>query len=252
MRSRNGSGWSFGLPSAPLVQSEVHVVSLVINTETDPAGLEWLDDEERSRASRFIRRSDARRFIASHAMLRFVLGRCLDVDPASLRFESGAHGKPALRHPGADIRFNLSRAGERALLAVTIGLDVGVDIERERDIEVMELARRFFSVGEHHALSDFPVSDRLAAFYRCWTRKESFIKARGHGLSFPLDGFEVSVTHECKLIACPAAPSELHRWTIVSLPVDRGYAGALTVEGQGWRQTLWSTALPALSTWSGA
>jgi len=107
MRSDNGSGWSSGLPPAPLVKSDVHVVSLVIDTETDPPGLGWLDDEERSRASRFIRRSDARRFIASHAMLRFVLGRCLDVDPASLLFEVGAHGKPTLRHPSADIRFNL-------------------------------------------------------------------------------------------------------------------------------------------------
>jgi 4'-phosphopantetheinyl transferase len=211
----------------------------------DPAALEWLDDKERSRATRFMRGVDAQRFVAAHVMLRLVLSRCLGIAPALLRFTPGTHGKPMLRDAESDVRFNLSHAGDRAVLAIAMGREVGIDIERERTMDVMELADRFFAAGERRALAAFVDHQRLTAFYRCWARKESFIKARGDGLSFPLNGFEVSMTEHSELIACRAAPFELWRWTMASLPVDEGYAAALTVEGRGWQPILWRSAVPA-------
>ena len=247
-RDDNGD-WTPGMPSPPLSHADVHIVLFPIDAGHDDAGLEWLDDDERARAARFIRSEDARRFVAAHAMVRVVLGRCLDVAPTAVRFTVDTYGKPVLCEAESGIRFNLSHSGDRALLAIATRREIGVDIERERDIEVLDLATRFFAPGECRSLSALPVDHRLSAFYRCWTRKESFIKARGHGLSFPLNGFEVGLADESELVACPAAPSELQRWTMASLPVEKGYAAAVTVEGREWRPILWKSAPFGIRAW---
>jgi len=124
---------------------------------------------------------------------------------------------------------------------IEIGRELGVDIEKERRVDVLGIARRYFSPSEYLALVSVPEERRLGAFCRCWTRKESLLKARGDGLAFPLDGFEVSLAETAPqlLVACANAPTELDRWTMASVPVDPGYAGAVTGEGQGWRLTCW-------------
>ena len=117
-----------------------------------------------------------------------------------------------------------------------------MDIEEERPIEVFELARRFFSASESTALQSIPASERVPAFFRCWTRKEAFIKALGDGLAFPLDGFAVSLDDDGSsqlLRACPAAPDALQQWRIVSLPAEAGYAAAVAAEAGDWRVVRW-------------
>jgi len=56
-----------------------------------------------------------------------------------------------------------------------------------------ELAEQFFSPSEIKSLQQADPLDRLDRFYRCWTRKEAFVKAHGEGLSIPLDSFSVSI-----------------------------------------------------------
>jgi 4'-phosphopantetheinyl transferase len=199
--------------------------------------LQLLDSGERARAERLVFERDRRRFIAAHAWLRVALGRCVDRPPESLQFATGTRGKPRLVHSAIDLRFNLSHAGERALLAITIGLEVGVDIEEERPIDVMDLARRFFSSPESDALEALPRAEQVPAFFRCWTRKEAFIKALGDGFSFPLDGFEVSLAEDPApplLRSCSADPAQLDNWRIVSLPTDPGYAAAVAATAGDW------------------
>ena len=228
----------------PLLQDDVHVVQFPLDSYGDMADLApMVDDEERHRMARLVRESHRRRFMVAHALTRLVLGRCLQVSPASLRFGIGPHGKPRLTGARLDLRFNLSHAGERALLAVAIGRELGVDIEKERRVDVLGIARRYFSPSEYLALASLPEDHRVGAFCRCWTRKESFLKARGEGLAFPLSGFEVSLAETAPqlLVACARAPTELDRWTMVSVAVDPGYAGAITAEGQGWRLTCWDS-----------
>lgn len=200
-----------------------------------------LDEEERARAARFRYERDRRRYVVSHALTRVVLGQCLRVSPASVRFHIGPHGKPRLAHAGANLHFNLSHAGHLALLAIGTGRAIGVDIQDERPTEVLELARLCFSPSEYGTLVSLLPEERISAFYRCWTRKESFVKARGDGLSFPLGGFDVSLDEDGAqlLLACDIAPSELERWTMVSLAVDAGYVAAVTAEGSGWRLSYW-------------
>jgi len=143
-----------------------------------------------------------------------------------------AHGKPQLAGVSRGVRFSLSHSGECALLAISVGREVGVDVEEHRPVDFLSLARSAFSPHERAALEELPMNEHADAFYRCWTRKESFIKARGDGLSFPLDGFDVSLDADAAqlLIACPASPEDVSRWTIRNLPANPGYSAAITVE----------------------
>jgi 4'-phosphopantetheinyl transferase len=198
--------------------------------------LSLLDDAERARGSRFIRESDRRRFVIAHGFTRLVLGRFLGVPAASLRFSVGSHGKPRLTDADADLRFSLSHSRERAVLAVALAREVGIDIEQERPIAALDLAQRFFSPREFEALAATQPDGRASAFFRCWTRKESFVKARGDGLSFPLSAFDVSLEESAPplLLACEH-PDETARWTIAAVPCDGPYTAALTAAGQDWR-----------------
>jgi 4'-phosphopantetheinyl transferase len=197
-----------------------------------------LDAHERARANRFVYERDRRRFINVHAAMRMVLATQLAVPPRSVNLVAGEHGKPRLAGSALDLRFNLSHSGERALLALTLAREVGVDIEQHRTCDTSSLARCAFSPAEFEALERLPPRDRAIAFYRGWTRKESFIKARGDGFSFPLDGFDVSLEADGPLLGCRAAPAEIERWTVLNVPVEPGYSAALTVEGRNFEMVI--------------
>jgi 4'-phosphopantetheinyl transferase len=237
-----------GLPPRPtLAPHDVAVVRLALDGPVDLRRLEvLLDADERDRAAGLVHTPDRRRFIAAHGLMRIVLGRMLDQPPDGVRLERDAHGKPRLAGRSPDVRFNLSHSAGVGLLAVARGREVGVDIERQGTIAPLRFSGRFFSAAEHDALARLAPVDRLAAFYRCWTRKESFVKALGRGLAFPLDGFEVSVSagRHRLLRACRAAPAEVTRWRMVSLATRPGYAAALTAAGCEWRVIRW--ALPTV------
>jgi 4'-phosphopantetheinyl transferase len=98
----------------------------------------------------------------------------------------------------------------------------------------MEIARNYFSEREIEALGNFPPSQRARAFYRCWTRKESFIKAKGTGLSFPLNAFTVSLNSDdsAKLLETQWQASERSEWNLYSFTPSEGYLAALKVYGK--------------------
>lgn len=233
------------LPARLALSAErVDVVDVPLDPPADDL-LALLDDDERGRASRFRFAGDRARFVAAHAMTRIAIGRATGCPPDALRFTAGPFGKPRLAESAIDVRFNLSHAGDRALLALTRGREVGIDIEEHRPLDVLDLAARFFAVDEIHALEALPASEREEAFYRCWTRKEAFIKALGLGLSLPLDCFSVSLASDepfQALRTCHAAPALLHQWRIVALPVGSGYSAAVTAEAGAWAVRRWSLA----------
>lgn len=229
-----------------LQPSDVHVVLLRLEQGLPGAG-ELLDETERARADRFVFESDRHCFVTAHAWVRIVLGRCLDRGPESLRFTTGPRGKPRLADAAVDLRFNLSHSGDRALLAVTCGQEVGVDIEQERAIGTTDLARRFFAPVEWQALEVMEASEQIPAFFRGWTRKEAFIKAIGDGLACPLDGFEVSLSEDESpqlLRSCTAVAGGLERWRIVSVPVEPGYRAAVAAGPGEWRIVRWDQPAP--------
>jgi len=233
--------WPGGRPA--LAEGEVHVwrAPLDLPSEAREPLAGTLAPDELARAARFRSPRDRDRSVAARGILRALLGRCLDVAPASLRFGYGPHGKPSLAiggAPAADIRFNVTHAGGQALYAVARGREVGIDLEPIRDLpDADEVAARFFSPREAAALRALPPERRMAGFFACWTRKEAYVKARGAGLALPLASFSVAVDPErpAALLAAAAPDGDDDRWSLHDLRPGAGLAAALAVEGApGW------------------
>lgn len=194
-----------------------------------------LADDERARAARFRFDEHRARFIVFRARLREVLAAELGADPRDVRFDYGERGKPRLAAPwsASGLEFNLSHSADRALLAVTRGRPVGIDLERtDRKTHCLQLAERFFSQREVAALLALPAQQQRPAFFTCWTRKEAYIKARGEGLALPLADFAVSlVPDEPAQMLWAADPAEVARWRLAALDAGPGFAAALCVAG---------------------
>jgi 4'-phosphopantetheinyl transferase len=225
-------------PLVPRLGQDVHVWQVRLDGsdhELSLAGLSraLLSDDESRRADRFRFARDRRRFIAARAALRRILSGYLLCDAAELRFEYAEHGKPGLAYPVSGIRFNVSHSDNLALLAVVSEREIGVDVEQIRaDVETDTLAERFFSVAERVALRGLDESARVAAFFRCWTCKEAYLKAKGFGLSVALDSFDVSVRPEeaASLLATRPESEEAARWALQSISTLPGFAAAVAVE----------------------
>ena len=201
-----------------------------------------LSPDERARADRFRFPRDADRFVAGRGILRDILGRYVAVAPAALAFRYGPQGKPELETPaGTGVGFNVSHAGGVLLVAVGLRRSIGIDVERDRPGLDLELAARYFSPGELAVLRGLPDARRRRAFLDCWTRKEAYIKARGQGLSLPLDSFDVSLGPDepARLLADRVDPGAVAGWSLRALPMPAGYAAALAAQGLGWRLRLW-------------
>jgi 4'-phosphopantetheinyl transferase len=225
-----------------LGDADVHVWRAALDLPPDRVAAlgASLAPDERDRAARFHFERDRRRYTVGRGVLRALLGEYLGVAPARLTFAYGAQGKPALATDGDGIRFNVSHTGATALYAVTRDREIGVDVEGLRpDFATDEIAERFFSMAERQALRALSPAERCRAFFSCWTRKEAYIKARGEGLSLPLDGFDVSLSpgEPAALLATRPVAEEAGRWTLENLDAGPGAAAALAVEGRGWRLT---------------
>ncbi len=212
----------------------VDIWRIFLNLQADSAKLaeSSLSADEARRAARFHFPKDRDRFIAAHGILRQILGRYLHCEPGKLTFSVNRFGKPALID--SKLGFNLSHARDFALLAITQGRKIGVDVEHIRtDLELETIASRNFSEVEVSELMSLPPEQREIGFFNCWTRKEAYIKAYGLGLSLPLDSFDVSLgsDHSSVLRATRPDPQEAARWTLRPLDVAANYAGALAVEG---------------------
>ena len=220
----------------PLRAGDVDVwyVDLAVDAGTVVRLAAGLAEDERARAARFRIERDARRFVVARSALRAVLGGYLGAAPGGLAFSYGAHGKPALGGGHASLDFNVSHSGEVAVVAAGWRRAIGVDVEQWRPLpDLPVLAARVFAPSELTALDALAEAERPAAFFRCWTRKEAFIKATGRGLAEPLDGFAVSLAADepARFLDIAGDPDALARWTLYDLRLPAGYAGALVVEG---------------------
>ena len=151
-----------------------------------------LSVEERARDARFQHQGAREQFLVGRWLLRTVVGARVGVAAAALpliEVERGALAVPAAHNPG-DVRFNLSHTDGLVAVSVAAGCEVGVDVEDgERRGRTVELADRFFAPSEIAALRGLPEGAQRDRFFRLWTLKESYIKARGQGLAIPLAGF---------------------------------------------------------------
>jgi 4'-phosphopantetheinyl transferase len=201
-----------------------------------------LSADERDKMQRFRFEKDRRRYLMGRGLLRTLLGHYLEVAAQDLRFETTAAGKPHLASGQGELQFNLAHSGEYVLIAVADGRAVGIDVEEiDDDFDARQVAAHFFSLDERRNLEMLTGRARIEAFFECWTRKEAYVKARGEGLSLPLDQFDVSLRpgEPARLIATRPDPAEARRWQLSPLDVAEGYKAALAVEGQGWTLRFW-------------
>jgi len=191
--------------------------------------------DELSRSKRFIKYADQRKYVFGRAIVRNILARYLDIPPRQIEFQLSEHGKPYLPY-SKKLQFNLSHAKDYLLVAMTRSVRVGIDIEYEKSsIDAMALAKRFFSITEYQALQRLSSEKRTSAFYRCWTRKEAFVKADGRGLTFPLSHFSVNVneTDQNALLAIHNTETTVKNWFVQSISSSvfpPQYYAALAVE----------------------
>jgi 4'-phosphopantetheinyl transferase len=236
----------FNEPSRPAVTpplelraDEVHLWLAHLDHHAAGSLNPLLSEDELSRADRFHFTKDRNHYIVARGLLRKLLATYLDLSAAELRFAYAEKGKPSLKtEQGGSINFNLAHSGGLALYAFSLGREVGVDLEFIReDLAEEKIAQRFFSVREIEELKTVPADLRKQAFFNCWTRKEAYIKARGEGLSMPLDEFDVSLVpgESAALLRNHKEPAEVSRWSMQSVAVPTGYVAALVGEGHDWR-----------------
>ena len=153
-----------------------------------------------------------------------------------MRFGYGINGKPYLLGEGGEdgLTFNLTNSGGWALLACTRGRAVGVDLEAIREVEdLAALAAYCMAPPELAAWRALASGERLEWFYRLWTRKESYLKARGDGLGAPLTTICVTLEpYSVPQVLDPGGlPGETEAFASVDLAVVEGQAAALVVAG---------------------
>src|SRR3954471_21264933 len=169
------AGWGDLEPATPQAVSIQLCATRLTSNDAPADAIGLLSAAERERAGRLVAPAHRAAFIAGRAFLRRVLASHARTGPGEIVFETGASGKPRLA-PGQAapaIEFSFSRTRGLALVGVTTGAPIGVDVEQVRAFDdFMDVARRFFAPGEHRALSRLSEAERLRAFFECWTRKE--------------------------------------------------------------------------------
>jgi 4'-phosphopantetheinyl transferase len=238
--------WLPECPEMKLRDSEVHLwlASLHLEASRVDALRLILSKNEIRKAAQFRFKEDCNQFIVARGMLRTILGHYISVPPEELDFLYGSRGKPTLasQFSKEKVQFNMSHSHNLALYIITRNRQVGVDLEFVQTIpEVNQLVKRFFCTQEQAAFRALSPEERQEAFFRYWTCKEAYIKARGEGFALAPDQFGVSISpgNPTKLLVRSENPNEVSRWSFCELQPAPGYIAAFAVEGGDWLLSCW-------------
>lgn len=239
-----------GGPAAvmPLPAAEAHLWSARPASFTDPAPLArlraMLTDEELARTDRYRFARDRRTSLVTRALVRTTLSRYCDVPPERWRFRANEHGRPEVASPATSLRFNVSHTEGLVVCLIGRGRELGVDAESlGQDRRWLDLAARFFAPAEARALREAPAGLRPLRFLEYWTLKESYVKARGRGLTLPLSGFRFDLpapgSEAIHIRLTPAVDDDPARWQfsldrlgadhVVATAIDRAAAARVRV-----------------------
>jgi len=195
-----------------------------------------LNPEESAQQKRFHFERHRHAYLITRALVRTTLSRYAGVAPAEWVFEKNQYGRPHISacHAGLPpIHFNLSHTDGLIVCAVVLGREIGIDVEDiTRGGELVKIADRFFSPSEVAELHTVPEATQESRFFDYWTLKESYIKARGMGLSIPLGDFSFHIGDD-RRIGISIAPNQQdppERWLFRHWSLDPNFKLALTVE----------------------
>ena len=201
----------------------------------------WLDrcgdlmsSDERKRQQRFVFQKDRDQFLIARVLLRTTLSRYVSNRPEDWRFRTNKYGKPelALDQSVTPLRFNLSHCDGLVLCGVTVGHDIGVDCENlNRKVDFGGLAERAFSERERRFLKS--VSDKMVpeTFFRFWTLKEAYIKARGLGMSLPLQmiSFDIFDKQAAQISFGPEIQDTPSNWQLIQPGFSAPHIAAVAI-----------------------
>jgi len=220
-------------------QVDVWLVSLSnVNSSELFACLELLSEPELAQWQRFLVKDARLQYLITRALVRTALSRYADVPAKTWQFETNAYGRPHISQPQAssNLRFNLSNTTGLVACAVSMDCEIGIDVENiTRTVDTDELAPSVFAPAELTDFRQTGLEDRRDRFFSYWTLKESYIKARGMGLSLPLDAFwfELGGTSPllCVTDRCPDIPN---RWRFYQhAPTDEHMMAIAVAAPQG-------------------
>jgi 4'-phosphopantetheinyl transferase len=227
----------------PLTPEEVHVWLAFYDEIGDErlhaAYRELLDPAERAQEPRFYFARDRRRYLVTRALVRTVLSQYIAVAPQDWTFSTNAYGRPhAVNAPAqeAELSFNISHTHSLIVLGVTRRRALGVDVENVRDRQAsIEIADRYFAPPEIEILNAAPRHEQQYRFFEYWTFKESYIKARGMGLSLPLDQFSFHYPGDrtVGIAIDPALADDAARWQFWQFQPAPEYLVAICAERLG-------------------
>jgi 4'-phosphopantetheinyl transferase len=231
------SGWLDPPSHFSLGEAQIHLWRAPLRlSATSLAELrQLLSDDERVRADRYRFDGPAQTFTVGRGVLRLILSRYLGADPRQLQFGYNRYGKPELADVGQSwLQFSLAHSGDWVVYALAFRRPVGVDLEVRQLISDLErLVGQFFSPAERASFASLSPEQREAGFFRAWTRKEAYIKARGLGFSLSPDRFTVTLAPELrpKLLEDEKGSADGGEWSIVDVDVAAGYAAAVATRG---------------------
>lgn len=212
---------------------DLWLFSLDADNDTVAALAAFLAADEHERAARFRHADDVRRYRVARGALRVLAAHYLEQEPAALRFEYGAQGKPALAPHRArlDLRFNLSHSGDVALAVFCAGHPVGVDLEpADRVVDALALAGRYGSARERAMLEMLDPGARSRRFIELWTCKEAWLKGSGLGITAGLAGVDIDLSGVRPRIAClPEAEGAAEDWSLVLFEPASRYIAAVAL-----------------------
>jgi len=220
---------------------EVHIwVAAISEHATRLDGFEQLlSDEERERAAAFTRDGGRIRFITGRGILRLLLSRYLDDDPAEIAISQTRLGKPMLAgESGGRIFFSLSHSEDLVLVALSPSWEIGVDLEFLRTLQIDRMIPLCVAPVEREEMEKLPKRTKRRRFFELWTRKEALAKAVGLGLKLslrdiifqavePKDGLGSKLA----LTSAPAVMGDPQRWQVVPLEISDEYVAAVAVPG---------------------
>jgi len=231
--------WLIPAKAPELNKNEIHIWRTNMNFTAHSIDHFYLtlSHDEKSKANRFRFEKDKKRFIITRGLLRKALGHYLNIKPEDLIFIYNKYGKPSLTISSKyKLEFNLSHSADVILYAFAKERRVGIDVERLRPIKkTQRIVDRFFSETEKRFYNSQNTGEREKAFFKLWTYKEAYTKAKGIGLTLPLNQIDVPFANK----TLPRQGLCDEQWSWHEIEIDSDYLAALATEGNDFEISHW-------------
>jgi 4'-phosphopantetheinyl transferase len=217
-------------------ENEIHIYQFPLADERYQSQIDEfviiLSPDELAKANRFKFNKHRSNYITARYYLRILTGKYTEAKPEEIVFQYTDKDKPYLNIKTKNLKFNLAHSGNRCVYAFTNIHELGIDIERKREIpDAREICHRFFSTDEINDLNKVDEDQVSETFLLCWTRKEAFIKAVGEGLSYPLADFTVSLNKDKPVVrSILKDQNEVKFWKMFNVDAGKDYFSSLAVK----------------------